>query len=243
MKKKLITTIILGICMSSIIISCGDSKKDDNKKETKTVATSSVSAEKSTKTAETSTIKETETAKNEEDSSKENKINEENKTSVESNPNQQTASNNEVSTENNTVNNNTANNNTANNNTANNNTEENENNGSTSQVGNNTPSVSEEKNSEQTEVQKSIYKDGTYTGYGEGMNGKVKVNVTISGDKIISISLGENSEDEEYLGEAKGVIDRIIASQSTSVDVVSGATYSSNGIIGGVNEALSKAKN
>ncbi len=233
MKKKLITTIILGICMSSIIISCGDSKKDDNKKETKTVATSSVSAEKSTKTAETSTIKETETAKNEEDSSKENKINEENKTSVESNANQQTASNNEVSTENNTVNNNTANNNT----------EENENNGSSSQVGNNTPSVSEEKNSEQTEVQKSIYKDGTYTGYGEGMNGKVKVNVTISGDKIISISVGENSEDEEYLGEAKGVIDRIIASQSTSVDVVSGATYSSNGIIGGVNEALSKAKN
>ena len=68
MKKKLITTIILGICMSSIITSCGDSKKDDNKKETKTVATSSVSAEKSTKTAETSTIKETETAKNEEDS-------------------------------------------------------------------------------------------------------------------------------------------------------------------------------
>ena len=238
MKKKLITTIILGICMSSIIISCGDSKKDDNKKETKTVATSSVSAEKSTKTAETSTIKETESAKNEEDSSKENKINEENKTSVESNANQQTASNNEVSTENNTVNNNTANNNTANNNT-----EENENNGSSSQVGNNTPSVSEEKNSEQTEVQKSIYKDGTYTGYGEGMNGKVKVSVTISGDKIISISVGENSEDEEYLGEAKGVIDRIIASQSTSVDVVSGATYSSNGIIGGVNEALSKAKN
>ena len=243
MKKKLITTIILGICMSSIIISCGDSKKDDNKKEIKTVATSSVSAEKSTKISETSTIKETESAKNEEDSSKENKINEENKTSVESNANQQTASNNEVSTENNTVNNNTANNNTANNNTANNNTEENENNGSTSQVGNNTPSVSEEKNSEQTEVQKSIYKDGTYTGYGEGMNGKVKVSVTISGDKIISISVGENSEDEEYLGEAKGVIDRIIASQSTSVDVVSGATYSSNGIIGGVNEALSKAKN
>lgn len=231
MKKKLITTIILGICMSSIIISCGDSKKDDSKKETKTVATSSVSAEKSTKTAETSTIKETETAKNEEDSSKENKINEENKTSAESNgnnTNQQTASNNEVSAENNTVNNNT---------------QENENNGSSSQVGNNTPSVSEEKNSEQTEVQKSIYKDGTYTGYGEGMNGKVKVNVTISGDKIISISVGENSEDEEYLVEAKGVIDRIIASQSTSVDVVSGATYSSNGIIGGVNEALSKAKN
>ena len=74
MKKKLITTIILGICMSSIIISCGDSKKDDNKKETKTVATSSVSAEKSTKTSETSTIKETESAKNEEDSSKENGI-------------------------------------------------------------------------------------------------------------------------------------------------------------------------
>ena len=45
---------------------------------------------------------------------------------------------------------------------------------------------------------------------------------------------------KNILAEAKGVIDRIIASQSTDVDVISGATYSSNGIIGGVNEAHKK---
>lgn len=240
MKRKLLTTIILGITITSMFISCGDSTKDKDKKETKKVETSSISAEKSTKTADTSTAtveekKETETAKNEENSSQE--TSKENNTSKEENK-QEVVSNNEGITNNASTNNSTEVN-------TNNNAEvntNNSNNSSSSSQGSNSSS-SEQKQPEQVEAPKSVYKDGTYTGYGNGMNGKVKVSVTISQDKIVSISVGENSEDEEYLAEAKGVIDRIIASQSTNVDVVSGATYSSNGIIGGVNEALSKAKN
>lgn len=236
MKRKLLTTIILGITITSMFISCGDSTKDKDKKETKKVETSSISAEKSTKTQETSTAtvennkKETETAKNEENVSKENQTSEENNTTLENNEeNKKVVVSNNEGTENNI--------------SSNNNVEGNTNiSNSYSSEGNNNSS-SEQKTPEQTETKKSVYKDGTYTGFGDGMNGKVKVSVTISQDKITSISVGENSEDEEYLAEAKGVIDRIIASQSTDVDVVSGATYSSNGIIGGVNEALSKAKN
>ena len=39
----------------------------------------------------------------------------------------------------------------------------------------------------------------------------------------------------------KGVISKILASQSPNVDAVSGATYSSNGIITAVQNALSQA--
>lgn len=236
MKRKLLTTIILGITITSMFISCGNSTKDKDKKERKKVETSSISAEKSTKTQETSTAtvennkKETETAKNEENVLKENQTSEENNTTLENNEeNKKVVVSNNEGTENNI--------------SSNNNVEGNTNISNSSSSEGNNNSSSEQKTLEQTETKKSVYKDGTYTGFGDGMNGKVKVSVTISQDKITSISVGENSEDEEYLAEAKGVIDRIIASQSTDVDVISGATYSSNGIIGGVNEALSKAKN
>ena len=236
MKRKLLTTIILGITITSMFISCGNSTKDKDKKERKKVETSSISAEKSTKTQETSTAtvennkKETETAKNEENVLKENQTSEENNTTLENNEeNKKVVVSNNEGTENNI--------------SSNNNVEGNTNISNSSSSEGNNNSSSEQKTPEQTETKKSVYKDGTYTGFGDGMNGKVKLSVTISQDKITSISVGENSEDEEYLAEAKGVIDRIIASQSTDVDVISGATYSSNGIIGGVNEALSKAKN
>lgn len=236
MKRKLLTTIILGITITSMFISCGNSTKDKDKKERKKVETSSISAEKSTKTQETSTAtvennkKETETAKNEENVLKENQTSEENNTTLENNEeNKKVVVSNNEGTENNI--------------SSNNNVEGNTNISNSSSSEGNNNSSSEQKTPEQTETKKSVYKDGTYTGFGDGMNGKVKVSVTISQDKITSISVGENSEDEEYLAEAKGVINRIIASQSTDVDVISGATYSSNGIIGGVNEALSKAKN
>ena len=49
MKRKLLTTIILGITITSMFISCGNSTKDKDKKERKKVETSSISAEKSTK--------------------------------------------------------------------------------------------------------------------------------------------------------------------------------------------------
>ena len=50
-----------------------------------------------------------------------------------------------------------------------------------------------------------------------------------------------SSETASYFANAQGVISKILASQSPNVDAVSGATYSSNGIITAVQNALSQA--
>lgn len=84
--------------------------------------------------------------------------------------------------------------------------------------------------------------DGVYKGSATGFSGPVTVAVTIMDKKIISIDILSSTDDEAFFNRAKGVIDRIIASQSFDVDVVSGATYSSNGIIAAVKNALTGEK-
>ena len=84
--------------------------------------------------------------------------------------------------------------------------------------------------------------DGTYTGSGTGFGGTITVQVTVSNHKIASINiLDASSETASYFANAQGVVSRIISSQSPNVDAVSGATYSSNGIITAVQNALSQA--
>lgn len=84
--------------------------------------------------------------------------------------------------------------------------------------------------------------DGVYKGSATGFSGPVTVAVTIMDKKITSIDILSSTDDEAFFNRAKAVIDRIIASQSFDVDVVSGATYSSNGIIGAVKNALTGEK-
>ena len=87
----------------------------------------------------------------------------------------------------------------------------------------------------------SAYKDGTYYGTGTGFGGILKVKVEISGGKITSIQIMENQDGSEYISKASALINTIIQNQSTNVDTVSGATYSSVGIIQAVRNALSQA--
>lgn len=88
------------------------------------------------------------------------------------------------------------------------------------------------------------YKDGTYQGSGTGFGGTITVQVIISGGKITSIDiLSASGETPSYFASAQGVISKIISGQTPNVDAVSGATYSSNGIIQAVQDALSKAAN
>lgn len=84
--------------------------------------------------------------------------------------------------------------------------------------------------------------DGVYKGSATGFSGPVTVAVTIMDKKITSIDILSSTDDEAFFNRAKGVIDRIISSQSFDVDVVSGATYSSNGIIKAVKNALTGEK-
>ena len=95
-----------------------------------------------------------------------------------------------------------------------------------------------------TSVPKDGYKDGTYQGSGTGFGGTITVQVTISGGKITAIDIvSAAGETASYLANAKGVISKMLAGQTPNVDAVSGATYSSNGIIQAVQNALSKAGN
>lgn len=85
------------------------------------------------------------------------------------------------------------------------------------------------------------YIDGIYYGIGTGFGGPLKVKVEISGGKITSIQIVENSDGSSYISKASALISSIISKQSTNVDTVSGATYSSVGIIQAVRNALSQA--
>ena len=84
-------------------------------------------------------------------------------------------------------------------------------------------------------------KDGVYTGTGQGFNGPISVRVTVSGGNIVNVEILSYSDDAPYFNRAKAVISKMIGKQGSSVDTVSGATYSSRGIIDAVRDALSKA--
>lgn len=86
------------------------------------------------------------------------------------------------------------------------------------------------------------YKDGTYYGSGTGFGGKLKVEVVIQDGKIVSVTLVENEgDDHPYIDNASALLQSIVAAQSTNVDAVSGATYSSAGLIEAVRNALAQA--
>ena len=84
--------------------------------------------------------------------------------------------------------------------------------------------------------------DGVYQGSGTGYRGDITVAVKIKDKQIASIEILSASDDELFFGRAKGLIDQIIKKQSTKVDTVSGATYSSKGIISAVKNALTGEK-
>ena len=87
------------------------------------------------------------------------------------------------------------------------------------------------------------WKDGTYTGSGKGFGGTISVKVTVKDGKISAIDVTNASgETASYFSKAKGIIPKMISGQTTNVDAASGATYSSNGIITAVRNALSKAE-
>lgn len=70
------------------------------------------------------------------------------------------------------------------------------------------------------------------------------MSVTISGDKITNVTVTSYVDDDEYFNDAKtGVITSILIFQSANVSAVSGATYSSEGIMEAVAAALQAAAN
>ena len=87
----------------------------------------------------------------------------------------------------------------------------------------------------------SQLKDGVYNGSASGYGGEIRVKVTVSNGKISDIKVESHSETPEYYDRCSGIIPNIISSQSTNVDGVSGATFTSNGIKAAVADALKSA--
>ena len=87
----------------------------------------------------------------------------------------------------------------------------------------------------------STYLDGIYTAEAIGFEGKITVQITVAEDKITDITILSAEDEEEYLSRAKRVIPAILEGQNPNVDAVSGATYSSTGILNAVKLALAKA--
>lgn len=88
------------------------------------------------------------------------------------------------------------------------------------------------------------YVDGVYEGSGIGMNGPISVVVTIKGGLIESVEIREFDDDDDYFSRDKdGAVmeKRILEAQSSEVDAIAGATYSSEGYKDAVKDALSKA--
>ena len=98
--------------------------------------------------------------------------------------------------------------------------------------------------SEDADDSDNVYKNGTFEGSGTGYGGTITVQVTLENDTITAVSVvSAPGEDSAYLSQGENVINSIISEQSTDVDTISGATFSSTGILEAVNDALSKAEN
>lgn len=81
--------------------------------------------------------------------------------------------------------------------------------------------------------------DGTYQGEGEGFRGNTSVSVTVENGKVTDITVVSYEDDDAFFTRAEStMIEEILEAQSLDVSCVSGATFSSNGILEAVANAL-----
>lgn len=84
--------------------------------------------------------------------------------------------------------------------------------------------------------------DGTYEGTADGYHGDIELEVTVESGEVAAIEVLSQSERDDLWEDAwDSVPDAIIEAQATDVDSVSGATFTSEGIVDAVASALEKA--
>ncbi|WP_294520394.1 FAD-dependent oxidoreductase [uncultured Pseudoflavonifractor sp.] len=85
----------------------------------------------------------------------------------------------------------------------------------------------------------AVFTPGTYEGTGKGYGGDIKVSVTVDETAITDIEVVEQSETESVGGAAlPTLVDKVLSAQSVNIDGVSGATYTSDGFLTAVREAI-----
>lgn len=99
-----------------------------------------------------------------------------------------------------------------------------------------------QKAAQEAEEAEAGIQDGTYEGSAFGFGDLITVSVIIKDGRITDISvLDASGEDRPYYNQSLPLLDEMIDKQSTEVDTVSGATLTSEGLIGAVADALGKA--
>jgi len=91
----------------------------------------------------------------------------------------------------------------------------------------------------------AAYKDGTYTGVGQGRASQIEVAVTVKGGKVAKVEVTKHGDTPMLCDAAAGEIAPAIVKANgdmKKVELVSGATLSSKGIVDAAKDALSKAK-
>ena len=84
-------------------------------------------------------------------------------------------------------------------------------------------------------------RNGSYTSEGRGFSGPIRARVIVRNHRIVKIIILEQQEVVEYWSKVRMKMPQeILEKQNIDVDVVSGATYSSKGLIEAVTNALEK---
>ncbi|MGN1015162.1 MAG: FMN-binding protein [Butyricicoccus sp.] len=83
------------------------------------------------------------------------------------------------------------------------------------------------------------YADGEYTGTAAGFGGDLTVSVIVSGGAIADVQIVSTADDAEYIDKASALLQEIVDNQGADgLDAVSGATFSSNGILDAFRNAM-----
>jgi fumarate reductase flavoprotein subunit len=86
------------------------------------------------------------------------------------------------------------------------------------------------------------YTPGTYTAKAEGKDGTITVEVTFSETEIKDINIVSQSETEGIGSEAlKTIKEQVLSGQTLAVDAVSGATKTSDGFLGAIEDTVKQA--
>jgi len=87
-----------------------------------------------------------------------------------------------------------------------------------------------------------LFTPGTFTGVGAGYNGDITVEVTFSSTEILDVMIMEHTDTAGFAETAfDHIIPNILATQSTNIDAIAGATYTADGVLEAVADAIRQA--
>lgn len=89
---------------------------------------------------------------------------------------------------------------------------------------------------------KGPYKDGVYEGSAPSYKNELYIQVTIQNGWISGLSILKTDDDKEYLEKTEApILNGVLETQSTDLDAITGATFTSYGLLDSIDNALEKA--